>query len=54
MIHVLRERAGVTEPLQTFVTLERLLTTMQTFVFGQMMFVLKRLRANITLVWALT
>ena len=45
MVDVLTVRSGVREALQTFGTLERLLTGMKSTMFRQVMFVLESLVA---------
>jgi hypothetical protein len=54
MVHVLAVGAGVGEPLQTLLALERLFAAMQSLVFRQVVLVLEGFRAHVALVRALT
>ena len=54
MVHVLAVRTRVREPLEALIALKRFLAAVQTFVLGQMVFVLESFRADITFVRALT
>lgn len=54
MVHVLAVRSRVGETLQALGTLKGLLAAVQTLVFRQVVFMLKRLRALVALVRTLT
>jgi hypothetical protein len=54
MIHVLTVGTRVREAFETFLALERLLSAVQALVFRQVVFMLERFRAHVTLVRTLT